>query len=333
MPPPPCSLEHWSSREVEPAERLAYWHDVAHNWVDVQPLSPSTELQASWSLLRGQACFFGTKRSTAYEMRTSARYVPEGEDMVVLSLLETGQLDLNAPPGQGHRAGAGTLGLYVPHQEGVYRWGDQARQTYIALPRCAVWEALGHQPGNVLIKPRQCVLAPMLGSQLHHLGTLARQPRALTPGEFAVSLDATRALALLMLRNFGRQGSASDQADQHDGLHAGRHAAALRFMEQQAHRPALGIADIAHAADCSRTRLYEAFAAQGQTVMGALRELRLQRARRRIEGSLRLHVGAVAWHCGFAHASDFSKLFRARFGLSPTDWHRQALTAGERDVA
>ena len=46
-------LEHWSSRETDPAIRLDYWRDVAHNWVDVQPLSPDNELDASWSLLRG----------------------------------------------------------------------------------------------------------------------------------------------------------------------------------------------------------------------------------------------------------------------------------------
>ena len=51
--------------------------------------------------------------------------------------------------------------------------------------------------------------------------------------------------------------------------------------------------------------------------------LRLQRARRGIEQSARLHVGGLAWRCGFANPSDFSKLFRARFGLSPTEWHQR----------
>lgn len=332
MPPPPCSLEHWSSREVEPAERLAYWHDVAHNWVDVQPLSCEADLEASWSLLRGADCFFGTKRSTAYEMRTHARHVPPGEDMVVLSLLEAGQLDLNAAPGQGHRAAVGTLGVYAPQQEGIYRFSEHARQTYVALPRRLVWEALGAPPGNLLIAPRACALAPMFSSQLRHLGQLARAPGTLGDEDFVDLLNATRALALLLLRHLGRQGQGRDLPDAQTGLHAGRHAAALRFMELHAHRVDLDVAEIAQAAACSRTRLYEAFAARGETVMGTLRELRLQRARTRIEQGARLHVGSIAWHCGFAHASDFSKLFRARFGLLPTDWHRQALDVGGRDV-
>ena len=321
--PAPCVLEHWSSSEVDPAIRLDYWRDVAHNWVDVQPLSPGEELDASWSLLRGQASFFGTKRSTAYEMRTGPQHVPPAEDMVVLSLLQAGEMRLNAAPGERQHATAGMLGMYVPEQEGCYRWGAGARQTYLALPRRLVWDTLGHRPGNTLLLPQRCALAPMLASQLGHLALLVRRPGQLDDVEYGGVLDATRALALLMLRNLGRQGLGADLPDLNECLHAGRHAAALRFMEQQAHRHDLDAAAIARGAGCSRTRLYEAFAAQGQTVMGVLRDMRLQRAQGLLAQGQRLNVGALAWRCGFADASGFSKLFRARFGLSPTEWHQR----------
>ena len=322
--PAPCVLEHWSSSEVDPAIRLDYWRDVAHNWVDVQPLSPGEALEASWSLLRAENCFFGTKRSTAYEMRTSSRHVPPGEDMVVLSLLEAGEMRLNAAPGEHQHATAGMLGLYAPQQEACYQWGEGARQTYVALPRGVVLAALGREPGNLLLTPQRCALAPALAAQLTHLGQLARQPGRIGAEEYAHLLDATRALALLTLRNLGRQGEAADLPDLDESLHAGRHAAALRFMEQHAHRQELDAAAIARGAGCSRSRLYEAFAARGATVMGTLRELRLQRARVLIEQDARPHLGAVSWRCGFTDASGFSKLFKARFGLPPTEWHQQA---------
>ena len=73
MPPPPCTVEHWSSSELEPAARLAYWREVAHNWVDARPLAPGDDLDASWTLMRSERCLFGTKRSTAYEMRTGSQ--------------------------------------------------------------------------------------------------------------------------------------------------------------------------------------------------------------------------------------------------------------------
>ena len=324
MPPPPCTVEHWSSSELEPAARLAYWHDVAHNWVDAQPLAPGDELDASWSLLRSEVCLFGTKRSTAYEMRTGSQHVPPNEDMVILSLLEAGEMQLNGTAGEQHRAGAGMLGLYAPQRKAHYRWGAHARQTYVALPRREAWACLGRDPGNVLISPQQSPLAPLLSSQMAHLARLARLPGALDASEYATLLEATRALALLTLRNLGRQGQPDAEQDARDPLHAGRHAAALRFMQQNAHRHDLDAAAIAHGAHCSRTRLYEAFAARGETVMGALREARLQRARLLIEQSPRLNVGALARRCSFADPSAFSKLFRARFGLSPTEWRLHA---------
>ena len=320
--PPPCVLEHWSSSEVDPGIRLDYWHDVAHNWVDVQPLSPGHELEASWSLLRAENCFFGTKRSTAYEMRTGPQHVPPGEDMVVISLLQSGQMRLNAAAGEHQRMTAGTLGIYAPQQQAHYRWSQGARQTYIALPRSAVVQALGREPGNLQLTPAHCALAPMLTTQLAHLGLLARQPDKVDATEYAGLLDATRALTLLMLRNLGRQGKSADLPDLNESLHAGRRAAALRFMEEHAHRHTLHADAIARGAHCSRTRLYEAFAAQSQSVMDTLREIRLQRARGMIEQSPRLHVGAVAWRCGFSDPSGFSKLFKARFGHTPSEWHR-----------
>ena len=233
-------------------------------------------------------------------------------------------MQLNGTAGEQHRAGAGMLGLYSPQRKAHYRWGAHARQTYVALPRREAWACLGRDPGNVLISPQQSPLAPLLSSQMAHLARLARLPGALDASEYATLLEATRALALLTLRNLGRQGQPDAEQDARDPLHAGRHAAALRFMQQNAHRHDLDAAAIAHGAHCSRTRLYEAFAARGETVMGALREARLQRARLLIEQSPRLNVGALAWRCGFADPSAFSKLFRARFGLSPTEWRLHA---------
>lgn len=322
--PPPCSLEHWSSSETDPSLRVDYWRDVAHNWVDARPLSESRAFDASWSLMRSEACIFGSKRSSAYEMRTDPKCVPPGEDMVVLSLLQAGSMKLNALPGENQQVKAGMLGLYAPRQAGHYLWSENARQTYLALPRSVVVAALGREPSNLLLAPQQCALAPALVSQLGHLALLIRQGNKLDALEYSGVLDATRALALLTLRNIARQGEAIDQGDLTESLHAGRHAAAMRFMEQNAHRHELDATLIAQGAGCSRTRLYEAFAVQGRTVMGELREIRLQRARLFIEQEPNQHLGALSWRCGFVHQSDFSKLFKKRFGMLPSEWHRRA---------
>jgi len=207
-------------------------------------------------------------------------------------------------------------------EAGHYRWTGGTRYAFVALPHADVRAALGRAPAATLgIVPERCALAPALASHMNHVARLVRQSDRMDATECLGLLDATRSLALLMLRNLGRQGMETDLPDLHESLHAGRRAAALRFMELHAHRHDLDAAAIAQGAGCSRTRLYEAFAEQEQTVMDVLREIRLQHAQSLIEQTEQLHVGALAWRCGFASPSGFSKLFRARFGLTPREWH------------
>lgn len=325
--PPPCVAEHLSSHDVEPALRFDAWRERAHQWVEMLPPPPGVELDAELLTLRNSACIFGTMRSSAYEMRAASRRLAHAPDMVVVTLIQSGELVRDAAPGELQRVGPGTMGLYDPWRIGNYRWSQGSREVFLALPRGEVRAALGREPGNAPIPLEHCTLAPALASQLNHLALLARQPQKLDGVEYASLLEGTRSLALLMLRNYGRQGSRAGLSDLEDDLNAGRHAAALRFMEREAHRHDLDAAAIARGAGCSRTRLYAAFASRGETVIGMLREIRLQRAKALIERSPRLHVGSLSWRCGFADQSAFSKLFRLRFGLLPSEWHHRTWTS------
>lgn len=291
------------------------WKEIAHRWVSYEP-APGVPLEAEMAILQGSTCVTGTTKSSAYDMHTGPRW-QHPEDMVVLTLIQSGEL----LPGPHPRMGPGALGLCATRETGHYRWGQDTRQVFIALPHQDVMAALGREPSTQVVVPARCALAPALTSQMHQMSLLLRPGAQVNAAEYAGLLEATRALALLTLRNLGRQGMDADLPDETESLHVGRYAAALRFMEQNAHRPELDTAAIAQGAGCSRTRMYAAFAAQGTTVMDALREIRMQRALNLIEQSQQLNVGALAWRCGFASQSGFSKLFRMRFGLTPSEWH------------
>lgn len=322
---PSCAAEHLSSHDADapPAPRHETWHACAHRWVEMLPPPPDAELDAELLTLGDGSCIFGTMRSSACGMRTASQCMADAPAMVVLTLIQSGELLRDAVPGEQQRIGPGAIGLFDPRHMGDYRRSQGSREIFLALPRAEVAAVLGREPGNLLISPECCVLAPALASQLSHLALLMRRSEAIDGAEYAGLLDSTRKLALLALRNLGRQDGRRPDADAED-LHRSRYAVALRFMEREAHRHDLDVATIAQGTGCSRTRLYEAFAAQGATVMGSLRELRLQRAKTLIEQSQRLHVGALSWRCGFSDLSGFSKLFRARFGMSPSEWHHGA---------
>ena len=87
----------------------------------------------------------------------------------------------------------------------------------------------------------------------------------------------------------------------------------------------ISIIDLLGICDCSRSALFEAFQnSRGYTPMEFLSEQRLQSARQKL---LKHHskpsVASIALGCGFTHLGRFSRVYRKRFGESPSDTLRK----------
>jgi AraC-like DNA-binding protein len=78
---------------------------------------------------------------------------------------------------------------------------------------------------------------------------------------------------------------------------------------------------IARQLRCSRAHLYRVFASRGETVANYVRELRLRRAHNLLaHGSASKDpIGDIAYRCGFEDPVHFTRLFRQRFGLTPSE--------------
>ncbi len=105
-------------------------------------------------------------------------------------------------------------------------------------------------------------------------------------------------------------------------------ALALRHIEVLLGDPRLDVAMLARAIGVSRSRLYDAFVAQGG-VASAIRDTRLERARHRITAPEDLHrtLEEIARLCGFSEYATFTRAFRRRFGLSPNGVRAEAAYA------
>jgi AraC family transcriptional regulator len=64
-------------------------------------------------------------------------------------------------------------------------------------------------------------------------------------------------------------------------------------------------------------------AATGLTPHSYLQKLRLETARQRLSSPRGL-ITQIALDCGFSSHSHFTQVFRARFGLTPQQYRRQA---------
>ena len=192
-----------------------------------------------------------------------------------------------------------------------------------------------------LVVPRALMPRSLAEAELHGLTLAARSPAArliashlrtlceLAPelsedeGEAAIGAALTIAQAAL------GAGPAVAGRDQSAAIHRTVRERAARYIETRLLDPELNVDEIARACAVSRTTLYRAFDAEA----GLKRYIqcrRLDRARdalgRRILG--RPSVADIAHDHGFCSPSHFSRAFRERFGVSPSDvapagWHAE----------
>lgn len=106
------------------------------------------------------------------------------------------------------------------------------------------------------------------------------------------------------------------------GLAAPLAQAARNLAEQRLADADLSPAMLARELNVSVRTLQRAFAADGESVTAFIRGRRLELARKALSAS-RLTVSEIAAHWQFADSSHFSRAFKQRYGLTPTEYARQ----------
>ena len=100
-------------------------------------------------------------------------------------------------------------------------------------------------------------------------------------------------------------------------------ARAITYIRGRAETGGASVADVAHAAGCSRSYLDKHFRADlGMTVREAVLRMRLERVKTLLSSSNR-SMTEIAADCGFARDSHLSRLFRKETGLTMRDWRRE----------
>ncbi|MEO3875828.1 helix-turn-helix domain-containing protein [Nonomuraea sp. B12E4] len=116
-----------------------------------------------------------------------------------------------------------------------------------------------------------------------------------------------------------------------------RHALVLSiqtFIQRHLREPDLTPQTLAAAHHISTSYLYRLFQEEGLRVTAWIKAQRLERARHDlIDPALRhVPIQAIASGWGFSHPSDFSRAFRRAYGISASQFRRQALPSHGSDV-
>jgi len=148
-----------------------------------------------------------------------------------------------------------------------------------------------------------------------HLQQFPRMAQGLEPIEQLALLEASESFAVATI-----EAAFSATHKQTEHANEGLFAAALRYIRRHLVSPDLTPEAVAAAIGCSRATLYRLFAERELTVQGYVRELRLQQFMRLLQKENRAApIQILAMRCGLYDGSNVSRMFRKRFGVSPSE--------------
>jgi AraC-like DNA-binding protein len=113
-----------------------------------------------------------------------------------------------------------------------------------------------------------------------------------------------------------------------DAIQATLFVRIMEYVRQHLHEPDLNAGRLAAEHHISVRQLYRILAAEGVVLGDWIRTRRLDGARRDLALTF-LHepISAVARRWGFTDASSFARIFRATYGVSPSEWRDEARQA------
>ncbi len=306
----------------------AFRNSVTHIYDAVSLPDPSEEARFT---LAGRT--YATPRAvlmhckgTAFNMARGPALAARSADQILIILQTAGSVDLDYS-GRRERRQVGDVEV-VDYAQPYNGAAADYELLMLLLMRECVPAALRTLDLPGLIFPREGGAARLIGAAMQELFAQADN---LTVSEAEAAVDGIVALTT----SCARARLARDEAHHVKS----RRQAALDYIDANLANAELGPDEIANAANVSRASLYRLLAAEG-----GIRAVLLTR---RLDQSLRLMLTDqtdersftdIARRCGFGGMSQFSRAFRARFGVPPRqylalirqqdlDWHEARLVA------
>jgi AraC-like DNA-binding protein len=265
-------------------------------------------------------------QGTAFIMTRGPVLVARSPDQLLIYLELEGSCD-NDWAGRRGRIEAGDVQI-VDYARPFHSVTTDYANLILILARESVPAALLALEPHGLVFPRASGAARLIGAAMRELYAQADD---LTVSEAEAAIEGIVALTTA----YARARLPDDEADHVKS----RRKAALDFIDAHLANAQLGPGEIADAANVSRASLYRLMAGEGG-IRAVLLTRRLDEALRLMlaDNKDEFSLAEVAGRCGFGGTSQFSRAFRARFGLPPRqyralvrqqdlEWHEARLRA------
>jgi AraC-like DNA-binding protein len=311
-------LDHYSTSALAPEERHEAW--VHRDWPSFAPVFRTTPLEPfdvqSATLRLGEVTVQYTRITGQRWTRDSAMMRSYDPDALGVAITLSGQARGDNASG-AFRTEAGSVHFGDLSQPSDHV-SSASRTLVVGVPRrTAEQHGLNVRAlnGAILNSGPAVLVAPFLLGVRRAAATLAAE-------------DGPR-LGRIVLDMLALAASARDRAERVDA--GGRRTvlaiAARREIEGQLGSPSLNVANLCRRLGLSRSSLHRLFEAEGG-VQAYIRERRLEAARLALaDAGSREPIYVIAERLGFSDAAHLSRLFRERFGQSPSDFRMEARAA------
>lgn len=311
------------SRDLAPAHRLDAFQDavaaitkVRFTPEDRENFSSETTIVALPDVILGHA-----RHSPSNAVRTPDLAAESG-DNVLLHFPMLGGYTIRQRGGAAYELQPGFV--YADPDDmpaEITYYPDASECFYVSIPRAHLEPATGDLNG---ILRNRLELTPRWRLFLSYVQSLHQETPHL-PGDTAMQYAMhVRDLALIAL---GGRGEAQEIAAGR-GLRVARLAALKRDIAAHLADSELTLEMLAGRHGISPSYIRALFSDEGVAFSDYVRAQRLQKARAMIASPNMAHmlISTIAFECGFSDISWFNKAFKRRFGRSPSDVRRVALS-------
>jgi AraC-like DNA-binding protein len=303
----------FSTRELPERMRLPLWREsfvraIVH--ADIEPLATAS-FQADARLQAIQGLRTLALKGSAMRFKRSQTSITDGDDSVGFIVCSRSRSQLSQRSREVELHGGDAIAIL--HSEPAIVTYVDGLMLGLAVPRDKIAqrvsdvEALAMRPVSRRTEAFRLLMA--------YLRSVSREGALAAPGLRGVVVSHIHDLVALSIGEYAPLGESSASA-----VVAARHGAVLAYIEAHFQDPALSVQTAARRQGISPRYLQRLMASSGSSFTGHVNELRLQQAFKlltaREAGPQR--ISDIALEVGFSDVSHFNRLFRARFGDSPS---------------
>jgi AraC-like DNA-binding protein len=309
----PGRLVELTTDGVPAAQRLAFWRDGVLK--RMEPTAAS-EAKGPFRARLRRISVDGVElvehiSGPVIALRTAARQRIDGCDDISIDVMRHCQAAAIDHRGE-RRLRSGDV-CVIDYAQPIAVRRSQHAAVGLILSRSRVCEAVDGDIAN--LAGSKLPARGLTGVLRYHVLTTLNEAPYMSPSErgLAATAAADMALAILQAACLG----AADVEQFEDGFYL----AARRLIDHQCTNADLTPERVAATLGCSRASLYRVFARRGESVAATIWSTRVGRAWRlltSVEGD-GLLVSEVATDCGFRELPTFTRMFKRRYGMTPSE--------------